>query len=494
MTKTYNIVDRIFALLCLVVGYFFVRWCLFFSAGFGTLAVCVAALILEVVYFILTAKKPFGFKNAVALIVMLVFSAGYAFTSSPLALFFNTLIFAIGSVYVFYRAHSNLIGEKPLDYFFFDVIKAVFVIPFANFGAFFVSIFKKQQDKEVKPSTKYIWIGIAAAILPVIIVTALLCSDSAFSAVLGQIFKFDLSAIFENLTYVNLAIPFAALFFGSVWGNAKFPMPETLSREKADAASEKAKFIPRATTYAAVIPILLVYTAFFASQCVYFVSAFRKILPENFSYSQYARQGFFELCAVCVINFVIITAITVFTKRNEGKEAVFQRILKIMLCIFTEALVVIDIAKMMLYIGQFGLTQKRVVTSWFMILLGLLFLILLLKQFIPKFKITAPSIIVTLVLSAVLIFGNVDACVAKYNVWAYQNDKLESIDIDMMYELDDSAVKYVLPLVYELDYDVYYKAKEYLEYKKGEINRKEFWEYTIHTINAKRLLEDAKIV
>lgn len=494
MTKTYNIVDKIFALLCLFVGYFFIRWGLFFSTGFGTVAVCIATLILETVYFILTAKKSFGLKNSVMLVVMLIFSAGYAITSSSLALFFNTLIFVIGSTYVFYRGHSNLIGEKTSDYFFFDIIKAVFVIPFANLGAFFVSIFKKREDKEVKPSTKYVWIGIAAAILPVIIVTALLASDSAFSAVLGRIFKFDLSEIFEHLAYINIAIPFAALLFGSLWGNAKWPMPEILSREKADAASEKAKFIPRATTYAAVIPILLVYALFFASQCVYFVSAFRKILPENFSYSQYARQGFFELCAVCIINFMIITAITVFTRRNDGKESIFQRVLKIMLCIFTEALVVIDIAKMMLYIGQFGLTQKRVVTSWFMILLGLLFLILLFKQFIPKFKITAPSIIVTLVLSAVLIFGNVDACVAKYNVWAYQANKLESIDINMMYDLDDSAVKYVLPLIDDDDYSVHLNTYDYLQSKARTIEGKEWWEYTVHTINAKRLLKEAEIL
>ena len=493
MTKTYSTSDKIFALLSLFVGYFFVRLCLFSSAGFGTVAVCIAALILEAVYFIITAKKPFGLKNIIALVVLLILSAGYAFTSSSLALFFATLIFSTGFSYVFYRAHSNLIGEKLSDYFFFDIIKAVFIIPFANLGAFFVSLFKKREDKEIKASTKYIWIGIAVAIIPVIIVTVLLSSDSAFSAVLGQIFKFDLSLIFENLAYVNLAIPFAALFFGSLWGNAKWPLPETLSAEKADATAEKVKFIPRATTYAAVIPILFVYVAFFLSQCVYFVSAFRKILPKGFSYSQYARQGFFELCAVCVINFVIITAITVFTKRNEGKESVIQRILKIMLCVFTEALVVIDIAKMMLYIGEFGLTQKRVVTSWFMILLGVLFLILLLKQFIPKFKITLPSLIVTLVLSMVLIFGNIDACVAKYNVWAYQNDKLESIDINMMYELDDSAVKYVLPLTNDPDYLTQLNAYDYLQNRARIIEDKEIWEYTIHTINAKRLLKDAKI-
>lgn len=494
MTKTYSTVDRIFALLSLLVGYFFVRWCVMSAAGFGTVAVCLAVLLLEIVYFILTAKKPFGLKNTISLIVLLIFSSGYAFTSSSLALFFNTLIFTIGSIYTFYRAHANLIGEKMEDYFFFDVIKALFIIPFANIGAFFVSLFKKREDKEVKPSTKYVWIGIAVAIVPVIIVTALLSSDSAFSAVLGQIFKFDLSAIFENLSYINLAVPFAAYFFGSLWGNAKWAFPEVLTAEKADATAEKVKFIPRATTYAAVIPLLCVYIMFFASQCVYFVSAFRKILPDDFSYSQYARQGFFELCAVCVINFVIISAITVFTKRNDGKESIFQRILKIMLCIFTEALVVIDIAKMMLYIGEFGLTQKRVVTSWFMILLGILFLILLLKQIITKFKITIPALAVTLILSAVLIFSNVDACVAKYNVWAYQNEKLDSIDIDMMYELDDSAVKYVLPLIDDSDYSVYFEAKKFLQLRKNEIEAKEVWEYTIHTINAKRLLKDAELI
>lgn len=494
MTKTYNTVDRIFALLSLLVGYFFIRWCVFGGSGFGSTAVCIALLLFEVVYFVLSTKKAFKIKDVFALIILLVFSTGFAISGSALALFFNTLIFAVGSIYIFYRASGNLIGKKTGDYFLFDIIKALFIVPFRNLGAFFLSLFKKREGKEMKASTKYIWIGIAVAIVPVIIVTALLCSDSAFSSVLGHIFRFDFDAIFENLTYINFSIPFVVYFFSGFWGNLKSPCTEILTTEKADAAAERVKFIPRATTYAAVIPLLCVYALFFASQCVYFVSAFRKILPDDFSYSQYARQGFFELCAVCVINFAVICLVTAFTRRNDGKEAVLQRILKIMLCVFTEALVIVDIAKMMLYIGQFGLTQKRVVTSWFMILLGLLFLVLLIKQFIQKFKITIPSLAVTLILSGILIFGNVDACVAKYNVWAYQNEKLESIDISMMYELDDSAVKYVLPLVDDSDYIVYSEASSYLESKAEEIKDKELSEYTIHTITAKRLLKKAKIM
>ena len=64
----------------------------------------------------------------------------------------------------------------------------------------------------------------------------------------------------------------------------------------------------------------------------------------------------------------------------------------------------------------------------------------------------------------------------------------------MMYDLDDSAVKYVLPLVDEYDYYVSYDALTFLEQRAKEIENKDLTEYTIHTINAKRLLKEANLI
>ena len=129
-------------------------------------------------------------------------------------------------------------------------------------------------------------------------------------------------------------------------------------------------------------------------------------------------------------------------------------------------------------------------TSWFMVLLGILFLLLLLKQIFPKFKITTPAVTAAVILSAVLIFSNVDAIVAGYNVSAYQNKKLESVDIYAMYKLDDSAVSFIIPLLDDPDYEVYVSASNFLSSRAESIKNRNLNEYTIHTFYAKKLLTE----
>ena len=489
--KEYLTVDKVFALLSIVLGYFFIRWCFLGGAGIGATAVSVCLLILEAVYFIFTAKNPLNFRTIIAFVTVTLFSAGFCMTGSPLALFFNFIVFSLGAVYVCFRAYGNGAGKSWGDLFFFDLLKSAFVIPFSSFPSLFPALFSRSGEKKERKNIRNIFIGFAIAIFPVFIVTALLASaDMAFSIVLKKLIRFDMDEIFTSFISLNLAIPVAMYFFGILYGNAKNPKPEILNAESAEDAAKKAQFIPRATAYGVIIPLILVYIMFFAAQCIYFVSAFSEMLPADFSYAQYARQGFFELCTVCIINFVVICLITAFTKRIDGKEAKIQRLLKALLCLFTEALIVIDIGKMFLYIGEYGLTQKRVVTSWFMILLGILFLLLLLKQIFTKFKITLPAAAVSVILSAVLIFGNVDGLIAKYNVSAYQSKRLESVDISAMYELDDSAIKYVLTLTDDSDPLVSMEAKDFIKCRANEIKEKELYTYTLHTFYAEKLLSE----
>ncbi len=488
--KDFSKIDKIFVPVCFVLGYFFIRWCLFGGVGIGVTAVGVLLLIAQTIYFILSHKPKPDLKTIIAFCVTLIFAAGFCLTASPFALVFNYIAFILGTVYVYYRACGNGISNHQGDYFFFDILKSVFVIPLCNLESLWSALLKKTEKQKEQKSGGSIIIGLLIAIIPVCIVTTLLSSDIAFSIALSKIFKFDLGEIAFSLFCLFIGTPVAMYFFGMIYGNAKHPVPEILTAEKADTTAEKVKIIPRITVYGAVIPLLFVYLFFFASQLIYFVSALQKMLPNNFSYAQYARRGFFELCAVCVINFAVICFMSIFTKRLDGKETRILRTLKVTLCIFTEAIIAIDIAKMFLYINEFGLTQKRVMTSWFMVLLGILFLLLLLKQIFPKFKITTPAVTAAVILSAVLIFSNVDAIVAGYNVSAYQNKKLESVDIYAMYKLDDSAVSFIIPLLDDPDYEVYVSASNFLSSRAESIKNRNLNEYTIHTFYAKKLLTE----
>ena len=73
-----------------------------------------------------------------------------------------------------------------------------------------------------------------------------------------------------------------------------------------------------------------------------------------------------------------------------------------------------------MYIDYYGLTRLRVYTSWFMILLFVLFVIILLRQF-RSFNGTRIAAIGCICLFMLLCYGNVDGMIAKYNIDRYQS-------------------------------------------------------------------------
>ena len=77
------------------------------------------------------------------------------------------------------------------------------------------------------------------------------------------------------------------------------------------------RFAPRSTVLTALLVLCVVYLLFISMQAKYLFGAFWGALPEGFSYSEYARQGFFELCRVAAINIVILLA----TKLISGEQS-----------------------------------------------------------------------------------------------------------------------------------------------------------------------------
>lgn len=104
-----------------------------------------------------------------------------------------------------------------------------------------------------------------------------------------------------------------------------------------------------------------------------------------------------------------------------------------------------------MYINYYGLTQKRVYATWFMVLLALLFVIVTLRQFISKMKAVAISAAVCVLLFCALSLPNVDGFIARYNVDRYIDGTLKEVDIVAMDELDDSAIPELVRLAEYLD-------------------------------------------
>ena len=117
---------------------------------------------------------------------------------------------------------------------------------------------------------------------------------------------------------------------------------------------------------------------------------------------------------------------------------------------------------MIMYIQRYGLTNLRVYTTWFMILIVLIFVLIIIRQF-KKINIAKIGSIAFAVMFLVLCFSNVDSLIVKYNYNAYKNGYLNEFDTSIFNELSDDAVYEILALTQNSDKKISNDAKDYFD-------------------------------
>ncbi len=126
--------------------------------------------------------------------------------------------------------------------------------------------------------------------------------------------------------------------------------------------------------------INLVFVLFLISEVSKLCGNFLQI-PKGYIYSSYAREGFFQLLFVTIINFSII--LYLLYKTNVIKENKIIRNLVLILIAFSVLLIFNSYYRMFLYIGKFGFTNLRLQVILFLLMELILFGIII-KKIINK--------------------------------------------------------------------------------------------------------------
>ena len=179
---------------------------------------------------------------------------------------------------------------------------------------------------------------------------------------------------------VFFALPTALYLYGLVYGAVRGRRACVYDKKEVCAVQRGLRFAPRSTVLTALFVLCAVYLLFISMQAKYLFGAFWGALPEGFSYSEYARQGFFELCRVAAINIVILLAANVMS-RAQAAENCLLRVCNTALSALTLLLLATAAAKMALYIAAYGLTVKRVLASVFLVWMACVFVCVILRQF-----------------------------------------------------------------------------------------------------------------
>lgn len=321
-------------------------------------------------------------------------------------------------------ATGGLMGkQKTSQWVICDSLNALFVIPFSNFICHVKVLFGESIERESSKKSlaaKVLPIGLGICIsIPILIIALPLLSSA--DPVFEKMMMNSTFYIRENLTIyiiqIVLSLPVTAYLFGLIYGGVYSRNTDKIKKENVRATGRDVRVVPDIALHTAVLVICAVYLIFIVIQGRYLFSAFLGIRPYEFSYSQYARQGFFELCDIAILNLGVLFGTNLFGRTERGKN-VWLRRGNVLLSVFTVLIITTAISKMMLYINAYGLTDKRILTMVFMIWMLLVFVMIIVWQF-RVFPIVRISIMAGAVLFCLLCVIPVDHCIHAFNSYFY---------------------------------------------------------------------------
>ncbi len=411
--NVYTLTHAIFALLALVIG------SLWFQLIFDTQVfwapynafqstLFTIAFVLFATAFYKKSKIEFSTDSYFLLGVLLLFSLRFAVY--PKDTFSSVFPLAVLVIHIIALLFMQSMGEKnTLDRVVGSTFRAVIIAPFGNFYTLFASFsafFKigknteesKTKAKKLGMEILLVCAGVFIALPILVIVLSLLSSDGFFSNFMGDIINF-----FEKIEididigdYFNIISILVSLYiFGALYSSDK-------KHGETPQAPQSYSFLPATVTKTVSVVLLVVYALFIVAQLEGFGCMLLGKLPDGVTYANFARSGFFELCAVACINGGVLYLADILTLKETKKK--LTKILSVILICFTFFLILTAFAKMIMYITAYGFTPKRFYTLWFMLLLTILFALALVKLKKADFRLSRYSVYVTCGMLLVLFF------------------------------------------------------------------------------------------
>ena len=256
----------------------------------------------------ITAKKSALFP----LISLLLLGVSTCMTDSWVLIFLNKLgIFFL----FFYLVIHSLYEDRQWDFTRYlggiiNIICTSLVYIFRPFTDLALFI-KNKREEENKPEGKgkYVFYGLLLAIPLLFVILFLLYeADAVFSNILDKIFYLDFDFRFNTVFQIFFLFLFAFVASYSIMCRLSLHDLNEENREK------KTLEPVMGITFTGILS--LVYLIFCYIQIVYLFGGLGS-LPENYTYASYAREGFFQLVAVCLINLVLVLGCTKYFQDNQ---------------------------------------------------------------------------------------------------------------------------------------------------------------------------------
>ncbi|MFP3153537.1 DUF4173 domain-containing protein [Lachnospiraceae bacterium ZAX-1] len=286
-----------------------------------------------------------------------------------------------------------------------------------------VGLFLKTKDKGRDTKLKYVIIGLLISAPLLLLVMALLMSADGIFAMWS--FRF-LKAIQipENVFGVLFTVLFAYI--------ASYSFISALERR---GIKEEVKNAKNAEPVIAITFTGILSVIYFIFSIVQIQGLFlgQMAIPHEYTYAKYAREGFFQLLFVCIINLLLVLICMALFRESK--------VLKIMLTVIsgcTFIMIASSAYRMILYIDVYQLTFLRIFVLWSLLVIFILIAGILVNIYWKNFPLFRFSMTMVTVLYVLFSFSHPDYFIAKYNIKAIRKQaqmetKTQEYDGDYYY-------------------------------------------------------------
>lgn len=434
-------VKRVDLIFSIIMGLLFGLSLFYGADGINTVGIWTTFVSIAIAGYLLIVKKG-KIKNIFGGVVVgagVVLSITFSIFTNDMLRILNLII-----VPVFILGGMRLLFTDEIEFSFLGFInKLLYIVavnPFINSQKIYLlKLFNDENKGENKNKglLKDILIGVAISIPALVILGGILSTANSYFAELlmnftSSIFNFNLSGI-ENCLFGILSSVIVFLYLQLFLNTINVQLMGGEKKKDIDPNRKEVK-----------LNIRILNTVLVMINGLYLVFVLSTMQHQTDVYSAIARQGFFQLIFVVVLNIIIIMS---FEKRTQNM--MFSKILFAIMTVLSGFMGLSSVLSLGSYINAYGLTRLRFISIIFATLLIIL-LVMVFVNIFKKFKMWNYVLIMFMVAYVGVNYINMDAYTVKFNVNKYEQSHderyldeyyLGSLSKDAKFELADAVKK-----------------------------------------------------
>lgn len=329
------------------------------------------------------------------------------------------------SLHIFYEDTKWGFGKYVSEILIHIISSIEYVFSIVEDG---INYRNNHNTKEKNPLVGYIFIGVIVSIPLLIVVLCLLGSaDYFFFKLLDDTILKPL----QNLDFSNFDL-LIMLAVGLVYsyGFVKKLTDQSVSLNIP-------VIIRKPAAIAVTINVILGFVYFvFSVLQVFNLFLGNAKLPDGYTYAEYAREGFFQLVVVCLINMVLVL---IFLYFFENKPVL--KITLTVICACTYLMIVSSAYRMYMYVNVYQLTYTRVFVFWALLVIFMIMNGITIYIYNREFNLFKYAMIMLTILYIGFAYIKPEALIAKNNLSEkfYNSSSCEKIDYRYLFRLSSDA-------------------------------------------------------